>query len=332
MDKRLNKTWEVSAYDKQNQEWTTALNHSWEHIPGIDDIRELLVREAPPTRITPSRRKIPTRKDSLTLVAGDAQIPFQDDTAMELFQTAVRELQPDNIVLVGDMVDLPNLSRFKQRPEWLGTTQQSIDQYHSFLAQTRSNSPNSRLAVVHGNHEQRFDNYIQTNAMELLGLRRANAGKELAILTLQHLVRYDELEVESIDGYPGGTLYLEDNLKVTHGTNTQKGGSNAAKYLREHRESVVYGHAHRSELAFRTWGSRLGGITIAAASPGCLARVDGTVPGYNHTINAQGEVVNYNEDWQQGLLLIEHNEKLHDITPVRFHENTMMVYGKQYEV
>lgn len=105
-----------------------------------------------------------------------------------------------------------------------------------------------------------------------------------------------------------------------------------AKYLRENRESVIFGHCHRLELAHRTWGSRLGGITVSAASPGCLARVDGGVPGFNHTVNAQGEIVNSSEDWQQGLLLIEHNANHHDITPIRFRDNAMRVYGKQYEV
>lgn len=210
------------------------------------------------------------------------------------------------------------MSRFGTRPEWVGATQDAIDEYHNVLAQTRANAPNSRIYVVHGNHEQRMDNYVRKNALEVLGLRRANMSHELAVLTLQNLVRYDDLEVESIDGYPNGTLWLEDNLKFTHGTNVAKGGSNAAKYLREERETTVYGHTHRMELAYRTFARRAGAVTIAAASPGCLAKIDGSVPGYRHTIDAQGQVVKRAEDWQQGVLRIEHSPTAHEITPHRF--------------
>ena len=330
MEKRLKSTWQAAAYDKQKQEWVHTELNSYENSEA-EDIRDLLVSRAAPTRITPSRRKKPSRTDSRTLVAGDSQIPFHDEQAHDRFQQAVVETQPDNIVLVGDMVDLPSLSKFSQRPEWVGTTQAAINTYHDFLAQTRSNAPNARIAVVHGNHEQRLDNYLQRNAQEVLGLRRANTGKELAVLTLQYLVRYDDLDVESIDGYPNGTLWLEDNLKFTHGTNVAKGGSNAAKYLREERETTVYGHTHRQELAYRTFARRIGAETIAAASPGCLAHIDGSVPGYRFTVDAQGAVVKRAEDWQQGLLVIDHNTNNHYITPVLFQEDGFVLDGKRYD-
>lgn len=317
-ERRLSKEWTVSAFDRVNNEWTSTENQSYEHIPDPVELQKLLVREAAPTVIRPTRRKKPTRRDSMTLVAGDAQVPFHDPEALELFQDEVVSTQPDNIVFVGDMIDLQSMSRFGTRPEWVGGTQDAIDQYHNVLAQTRANAPNSRIYVVHGNHEQRMDNYVRKNAIEVLGLRRANMSQELAVLTLQNLVRYDDLEVESIDGYPNGTLWLEENLKFTHGTNVAKGGSNAAKYLREERETTVYGHTHRMELAYRTFARRAGAVTIAAASPGCLAKIDGSVPGFRHTIDAQGQVVKRAEDWQQGILRIEHSPTAHEITPRRF--------------
>ena len=317
-ERRLSKEWTVSAFDRVNNEWTSTENQSYENIPDPVELQGLLVRDAAPTIIRPSRRKKPTRRDSLTLVAGDAQVPFHDPEAIDLFQEEVVATQPDNIVFVGDMIDLQSMSKFGTRPEWVGATQDAIDEYHNVLAQTRANAPNSRIYVVHGNHEQRMDNYVRKNALEVLGLRRANMSNELAVLTLQNLVRYDDLEVESIDGYPNGTLWLEDNLKFTHGTNVAKGGSNAAKYLREERETTVYGHTHRMELAYRTFARRAGAVTIAAASPGCLAKIDGSVPGYRHTIDAQGQVVKRAEDWQQGILRIEHSPTSHEITPRRF--------------
>ena len=330
MEQTPAKSWEAGAFDREKGEWVHTTLHSYEHTNGDADIRDLVVSRAAPTKITPTRRGKSFRSEARTLVAGDAQIPFQDPQAFDRFQLAVTETNPDNIVFVGDMVDLPSMSRWSQRSEWVGSTQGAIDTYHSFLAQTRANAPNANISVVHGNHEQRLDDYVRKNAAEALGLKRANAAKELAVLTLQYLVRYDELDINSIDGYPNGTLWLEDDLKATHGTNVAKGGSNAAKYLREERESTLYGHTHRQELAYRTFARRVGGVTIAAASPGCLALVDGTVPGFHHTVDAQGEVVKKAEDWQQGLLVIDHTANSHNITPVRFAEDGFYLDGKRY--
>jgi hypothetical protein len=92
------------------------------------------------------------------LVLGDAQIgyraeeEFHDETAMSLAQVAIRELMPDRVVFVGDMIDLPNMSRFEQRGDWANSTQRSIDRYHTFLAETRANAPNAEINAIRGNH------------------------------------------------------------------------------------------------------------------------------------------------------------------------------------
>lgn len=304
--------------------------------PEVDE--EKFINRAAPTNIRPTKRKKPTREGSLTLCMGDAQIGFRgeeafhDEDAMALSLIAVLELQPDNIVLTGDMIDLPAMSRFEQRADWANNTQASIDRYHSYLAQLRANAPNAKIVVVHGNHEARMDKFIRQDAAQLFGLRRANAERELAVLTLQYLVRYEDLGVESVDGYPNAAYWLEDDLKVTHGTHTKKGGSNAARYLQTEDESTIYGHTHRLEVAFRTQATRLGSRVIAAASPGCLARIDGYVPGYRYSVDNQGRTVPRAEDWQQGLLLIHHSPEGHDIQPVHIRNRRMRIHDKVYSL
>jgi predicted phosphodiesterase len=296
------------------------------------DIESLLINRSTPSRVTPSRRVKPYRDGESFLIGGDAQIPFEDPRAMELFQTINAEKQPDEVVLVGDMIDLPSLSRFAQRPEWVGGTQAAIETYHSFLAQLRSDNPHGKITVVHGNHEQRLDNYIQKNAAEVLGLKRA--GESLAVLTLQYLVRYEDLKINAIDGYPNGTYWPEDQetLKFVHGTNTKKGGSNAAKYLNEERESTIYGHTHRQELAYRTFAKKVGGYTVAAASPGALCLTDGSVPGFNSTIDSQGAVVKKSEDWQQGMIFGYRNGDDHEIEPSLITHRGVRIEGQVYNI
>lgn len=286
-------------------------------MDGSDDQDRTFISQAAPTIIRETKRKRPIRtSDQLTVAFGDAQIgyyngePFHDERAMRLGIQAVAELFPDNIVLTGDMIDLPAMSRFEQRSGWQQSTQASIDRYHKFLAELRANAPNSRIIAVHGNHELRMDKMVRNDAAELLGIRRANAEHELAVLTLQYLVRYDDLEIESVDGYPNATYWLEENLQVRHGTNTAKAGSNAAKYLREEDISTIYGHSHRVEKAEET---KPNGRRVIMASPGCLARINGYVPGVHFSTNERSKVVERHENWQQGLVVAQHNPRNHHI-------------------
>lgn len=289
------------------------------------------IRQAPPTIVRPTRRKRPVRSDTVTLAFGDAQIPFQNERAMSLALVAVQEIQPDNVVLTGDMLDLPSLSRFEQRSEWAGRMQEAIDRYHLFLAEIRARHI-GRLAVVHGNHEERLPKFLRKDAAELIGIRRANAEKELGVLTIQYLARYDDLDVESVTGYPNGTLWLEDDLQVIHGTQAKKGGLSAANYLKNEQVSTIFGHDHRLQIAWQTRNTRKGGVERVAASPGCLAMTDGSVPGYHFTTSESGLVVPKAEDWQSGVLLIQHNERTHDVVPLRMSDKGIHMFDRYYDV
>lgn len=328
-ERQLKNEWEVSAFDREKGEWTTTMNHSYEHVAEGELSTDKFISQAPPNIIRSTRRAGAKKvAEQYTLVGGDAQLEFGDPIALANFQTAVRETQPDNIVFVGDMIDLPALSKYPQRQEWVGSTQRGIDTYSAYLAQTRANAPNANIYVVHGNHEQRLVNFIERQASDLSGLRRAMGGQ--AILSIGFLARYDELEVQAIDGYPNGTLWLEDNLKFVHGTNAKTGGSNAARYLSTEMETTIYGHTHRQELAFRTRATRLGSYTVAAASPGSLCARDGTVPGVYFTPDAEGNTVKKANNWQAGLLQIHHEGPHHEITPVQFTDRGFLLNGKRY--
>lgn len=335
-NKRLESTWEMMHKDNDGEAQITEL-HKYVYPPGEVD-ESVFINRAAPTIIRPTRRRKPVRDGELSIIIGDAQIGFRgeeafhDETAMSLAQIAIRELMPDHVIFVGDMLDLQAMSRWEQRNDWANSTQQSIDRYHNYLAETRANAPNANIVAISGNHELRMDKYIRKDAAELLGLKRANAEHELAVLTLRYLVRMDDLDVTNIDGYPNAAYWINNNLKATHGTNVAKGGSNAAKYLKEADTGTLYGHTHRVEFANRTFATRDGYKIMTAASPGTLARITGHVPGFNYSVDDQGKTVPKAEDWQQGLLVVEHDEDNQNVTPVMFNGNKMTIQGKRFEV
>lgn len=328
-------TWEAVTKDNEgNAHIHTLRKHSVKTRPApqeAEELLDLLVSRAAPAIIRPlTRAPKKTTTDTQTLVFGDAQFPFADDRALAMALRAARELQPEEIALTGDMTDFPALSRYEQRKDWVGSTQLGIDQYYQFLAQLRANAPNASIYAVHGNHEQRLIASLEKNLSEIAGIKVAMGSK--ALLSVQSLARYDELGVESIDGYPNGTLWLEDNLKVVHGTNVKKAGFNSGKYLQEEHESTIFGHTHRLELAHRQLNTRFGGATILAGSPGALCLTDGSVPGYNYTANADGDVVKKAEDWQNGMLVITRKGLRHTVETIRLTEDGFRLEGKDYEV
>jgi hypothetical protein len=75
----------------------------------------------------------------------------------------------------------------------------------------------------------------------------------------------------------------------------------------------------------------MGSVTIAAASPGALCALDGTVPGVHYTPDAEGGVVKKAENWQAGLLQIHHEGLHHEITPVQFTDRGFLLNGKRYD-
>lgn len=332
MEKQLVSTWESVTKNAEGEAEVHTL-HKYEFKPEVPaDLESLFVQRAPEAKVIKAKRRKVGKKvvEKMTMFAGDAQIPFHDPKAMELFLTAVREKQPDNVVLLGDMLDLPSLSRYEQRPEWVGTVQEAIDTYYEFLANIRAEAGNADIYAVHGNHEQRMVSYVQKNAAEMLGLKRAKMPEELSVLSIPYLSRYQDLEVQAIDGYPNGTLWLEDNLKAVHGTHTKSGGLNAAKYLSTEAESTLFGHTHRIERATKTRATRLGSTAVTAASPGALCLTDGTVPGFHHTMDAQGQVVKKAEDWQQGVGVVYHEGLHHEVQLFEITERGMIIDGKRF--
>jgi len=220
--------------------------------------------------------------------------PIHDPKAVRWSVEQARACCPDVIIQLGDLLDLCGWStKFVSNPAYKHTTQQALDSAHQYLNALRAVCPNARIIVLEGNHEVRIRKMLATLVPEAVDLRPAGGGTN-PVLSVPHLVGMDKLNVEYIDGYPGADVWLDDT-RYTHGSIARKwGGATAAAMLSGTSHSVVFGHIHRVELAGRQVRTAAGAKTIWCASPGTLARTDGTVPG------SRGRC-----DWQQGLIVVE---------------------------
>jgi hypothetical protein len=278
-----------------------------------------VVKQGPAIKLPRSRVKVSDSPMKRCVVLPDAQIgyyrdrrgklqPTHDEKAIGVALSMTKEIKPHVVALVGDNLDLPELSKYRITPAYQQTTQASIDRATVFCAQVREAAPNAQIVWLAGNHEERLPNHILDNARAAFGLRRGDIPDTWPVLSVPYLCRMDNFGIDYRPGYPASHLWLNQKIRIIHGNKVRSSGSTAHLYLNSEKVSVIYGHIHRIELAYRTREDFDGPRTIMAASPGCLARIDGAVPSTKQGMDIDGRPLVSHENWQQGIGIVEYEE------------------------
>ncbi len=240
--------------------------------------------------------------------------PIHDEAALSVALKLVEDVNPDRVVMLGDNLDFAEFGKYLTAPTFKQLTQATIDRATLLCAQVRAAAPNAKITWIAGNHEARLAKYIQANAEAAFGLTRGKLNDELRdnwpVLSVPNLCRMDDFGVDYLPGYPESFLALNENLIIRHGDRVNSNSSTTTKYLNDAHKSVIYGHIHRVEVAYRTRISDSGPRTIMAASPGCLCRIDGAVPSVKSGSDEFGRpLMQGAENWQQGLALVQYQPR-----------------------
>lgn len=230
--------------------------------------------------------------------------PTHDEDAISVALGVIKHLKPELIVCVGDNLDLPEMGKYLTYPSYAQTTQAAIDRATTFCAEMRAASPDARIVWLAGNHEERMPKHIAMNAVAAYGLRKGNAPDSWPVLSVPYLCRMDDFGVEYMPGYPAADVWINKKLRIIHGDRVNSSGVTATKYLNAEKTSVIYGHIHRIETAYKTREDYDGPRTIMAASPGCLCRIDGAIPSTKGGVDLDGRPIERHENWQQGLGIV----------------------------
>lgn len=299
-----------------------------------------VVNKAKPVVIKYTPLKPVVRDHKVTVVLPDTQIgfrqidgqliPFHDVTAMDTALALIADIRPDAIVNLGDYLDLPAHSKYVQEPSFAFTTQAAIDAGYEFLAKQKASC--DKIVVLSGNHESRIQKSIMLNAAASFGLKRAADTSGWPVLSPQYLLRTDELDVEWIDGYPGGKYMINNSLMCIHGE--AHGNTVSALANRVWRDypfqSVIHGHTHHNYMVHRTVSDLGRPHQQFVGSPGCLCRIDGNVPSHKSGIDASGRPVSTVMDWQQGIFVVSHTDNWFNIENVLFLDGKAFYRGKNY--
>ena len=241
--------------------------------------------------------------------------PFHDREALDIILQVVSDMQPDEIIINGDLLDLANFSdKFIRLPEFYFTTQPSLIEAGWFLSQLRKLSPEATITYVMGNHTARIEKMLITHFMSAYDLRPVN-NMELPVMSIENLLGLKDLDIAVVDEY-----WINENLKAVHGDIVRNGNGETVKtILKNSRYSTVSGHTHRLELITKSVEGKKGRELYSASSFGCLCRLDGITPGSSKDSN-----------WSQGFGLVHFTENRFETLPVVIHEGVAMVEGTVY--
>lgn len=212
------------------------------------------------------------------LVMSDLHIPFHDTHAVTEAMKAGRQFNVDCVLLNGDVMDNSSLSRhLPDRKQKKLEFKYERDRCEQFLDVLREWFPNALIVYKFGNHENRFDLRLMTQAPELASDER---------MSLHELLRLKARNIEYVEHW---RFLNAGKLNIMHGHEIHASGVYPSRTaLLKTIDNVLHSHVHRtSEFSQkRIRGEYLGGWTT-----GCLCELN--------------PIWHRHNQWNHGYALIE---------------------------
>lgn len=200
------------------------------------------------------------------VVAGDRQIPYQDKDACRLLLKFLRELQPDEYIENGDLLDLATLSKYAQVPNREEKLEEQLQEGGYVLQDLREAMPNARIRLIEGNHDFRLKSYLINKARELYGLH----GR-----IFREYLQLDKQQIEYVESsnnmarWSGVWLKIpRTEVYVGHYNRVSKHSAYTAKTLiDDYGVSIVQNHTHRAGFYLKSY---VDGRQLFGVENGCL--------------------------------------------------------------
>lgn len=236
-------------------------------------------------------------------IISDIHVPYQDHAAVKIVTRMAHHFKPQNIIINGDALDNVQLSRFSHDPFEPESLKANIEELCSIIKDFQKYS---NVIYIQGNHESRFQQYINDKAPDLHGL-----------ITMEGLINDGlDTKINYIRNVPKESMMeWNDDLIIGHFNKVSQQCCYTVKLLIDRfKTSVVQAHTHRlGEYRFRGQKGVLRGW-----ESGCLCD---TNPSYALLPN-----------WQQGFLIYYRINNSWNIETVPIYDENAMFRGKMYKV
>src|SRR6478752_8830931 len=191
-----------------------------------------------------------SNKSKTTVIVPDVQWPFHDGLALKKILKVIEDVQPHQVVQIGDGIDFPQVSQWSvgTAGAYADDLQSHVQGYREgFLRQVAERAPKARLRWLEGNHDLRVMSFIK---------KYAPALASLDALSMPNLFSLDSMGWT----YERGPINIGTNVYAIHGH--ECGGYSAtlnawdAKFTKRYgsHRSYVFGHTHQPGIITRAYG------------------------------------------------------------------------------
>jgi hypothetical protein len=205
---------------------------------------------------------------------------------------------------MGDLLDAYTVSSFAKDPVRKLHLQEEVDSARALIEQMRAVCPDAVMDLVTGNHEQRVEKFLWTQAPALASLR---------CLRLAELLALDSYGI-TLHGREG--FMLRPKFRVKHGDAVRRHSGHSAKAeFEKHGVSGVSGHTHR----VGSYELRNDAGSFAWWELGCLC-------------NLNAEYITGVANWQQAIAVGEFavGGNRYSLDVVRIPEQRLVYQGYDY--
>lgn len=235
------------------------------------------------------------------LVIPDIHFPEHDEKALEIIYHVLKVDQFDEIIQLGDMLDMYPISSFSKDPERVGLgLKHEILLARTFLTKVRKLQPKAKITLLKGNHEARFDRYMMNMAPGLTHL-----------FDYKDLLGLKELNIQYVD-----VIHTIGKLHFMHGVLVRAHSAYSCKsHFDKYNMSIIHGHTHRLGSYYKTNLD----TTFTVHELGCLCKLN---PDY---VKDKGV-----SDWQQGfgVIYIDKKTGYFMVVPVPIYNHTTIYRDK----
>lgn len=187
-----------------------------------------------------------------TLVLNDVHVPFQSARWQKKLDEYLLKETVDKIVLAGDIADYHALSQHRKNPKWEDNFEREVAEHSLWLDQLRQSCPKAEIVYIEGNHEARWNTYVQNRAPVI-----RNLGVDWPDYV--GLGDYEIRLVKSGHKVPCGQ---GQRVAIFHGHegrlgSSKFGGGLALKFAINHGCNVHIGHTHKMGTLCTTHGRRI---------------------------------------------------------------------------
>jgi UDP-2,3-diacylglucosamine pyrophosphatase LpxH len=191
-------------------------------------------------------------------ILSDIHVPFHSLEALTCAIKYLREQEIDCLYLNGDTFDFYSISRHEKEKD-LRDFPREIEMARNFLQKLRDIFPTIPIYFKAGNHENRFQRYLFSQAEEFAGLHELQFDK---------FFRMDHLKIEWVEDWQGMEM---GDLLVCHGHEIMAGGMNPSQTtFNKTFCNTLIGHVHRTTSTTKKDGFK---NFIHSYSTGCLTHL-----------------------------------------------------------